>query len=77
MANQQQHDVEIITSNKKVTGIQLRYLTIKQLNEIYQIPYINIYIYIYIERERERERVYIKKRQPGSTANMKRETKTY
>ena len=73
MANQQHHDVEIITSNKKVTGIQLRYLTIKQLNEIYQIPYINIYIYI----ERERERVYIKKRQPGSTANMKRETKTY
>ena len=60
MANQQHHDVEIITSNKKVTGIQLRYLTIKQLNEIYQIPYINIYIYIYIERERERE--YILKR---------------
>ena len=56
MANQQHHDVEIITSNKKVTGIQLRYLTIKQLNEIYQIPYINIYIYIY--RERERESIY-------------------
>ena len=73
MANQQQHDVEIITSNKKVTEIQLRYLTIKQLNEIYQIRYI----YIYRERERERERVYIKKRQPRSTANMKRETKTY
>ena len=73
MANQQQHDVEIITSNKKVTEIQLRYLIIKQLNEIYQISYIYIYIY----KERERERIYIKKRQPGSTANMKRETKTY
>ena len=73
MANQQQHDVEIITSNKKVTEIQLRYLIIKQLNEIYQISYIYIYIYI----KRERERIYIKKRQPGSTANMKRETKTY
>ena len=71
MANQQQHDVEIITSNKKVTEIQLRYLIIKQLNEIYQISYIYIYI------KRERERIYIKKRQPGSTANMKRETKTY
>ena len=71
MANQQQHDVEIITSNKKVTEIQLRYLIIKQLNEIYQISYIYIY------KERERERIYIKKRQPGSTANMKRETKTY
>ena len=56
MANQQQHDVEIITSNKKVTEIQLRYLTIKQLNEIYQIRYIYIY------REREREREYILKR---------------
>ena len=73
MANQKQHDVEIITSNKKVTEIQLRYLIIKQLNEIYQISYIYIYIY----KERERERIYIKKRQPGSTANMKRETKTY
>ena len=60
MANQQQHDVEIITSNKKVTEIQLRYLIIKQLNEIYQIPYI--YIYIERERERERERIYILKR---------------
>ena len=75
MANQKQHDVEIITSNKKVTEIQLRYLIIKQLNEIDQISYIYIYIYIY--KERERERIYIKKRQPGSTANMKRETKTY
>ena len=62
MANQQQHDVEIITSNKKVTEIQLRCLTIKQLNEIYQIPNIHTYIYIYIYREREREREYILKR---------------
>ena len=54
MANQQQHDVEIITSNKKVTEIQLRYLIIKQLNEIYQISYIYIYIY----KERERENIY-------------------
>ena len=52
--------MKIITNNRKVTKIQLRYLTIEQLDEIYQIPYI--YIYIYREREREREREYILKR---------------
>ena len=50
--------MKIITNNRKVTKIQLRYLTIEQLDEIYQIPYI----YIYREREREREREYILKR---------------